>query len=90
MNIDFNRNEDVMKIALSNVKRLVATIEEGGGKKAIEKQKEKNKLNCKRTHCIICLMIKNLLLKSVHLPVMACMKNMADALQAELLQALAM
>lgn len=47
MNIDFNRNEDVMKLSLSHVKKLVATIEEGGGKKAIAKQKERNKLTAR-------------------------------------------
>ena len=47
MNIDFNRNEDVMKMALSNVKKLFNKIEEGGGKKAIQKQKERNKLTAR-------------------------------------------
>ena len=47
MNIDFNRNEDVMRIALSNVKKLFATVEEGGGKKAIQKQRERNKLTAR-------------------------------------------
>ena len=43
MNIDFNKNEDAMKIALSRARQIKTKIEEGGGKKAIEKQKEKNK-----------------------------------------------
>jgi 3-methylcrotonyl-CoA carboxylase beta subunit len=47
MNIDFNRNEDTMKLALSHVKKLVSKIEEGGGKKAIAKQKERNKLTAR-------------------------------------------
>ena len=47
MNIDFNRNEDVMKMALSNIKNLLHTIEGGGGKKAVLKQKEKNKLTAR-------------------------------------------
>jgi 3-methylcrotonyl-CoA carboxylase beta subunit len=47
MNIDFNRNDDVMKLALTNVKNLVTKIEEGGGKKAIAKQKERNKLTAR-------------------------------------------
>jgi len=47
MNIDFNRNEDVMKLALSHIKNLVNKIEEGGGKKAIAKQKERNKLTAR-------------------------------------------
>ncbi len=47
MNIDFNRNEDVMKLALSHIKNLVTKIEEGGGKKAIAKQKDRNKLTAR-------------------------------------------
>ncbi len=47
MNIDYNRNEDVMKMALGNIKTLLTTIEEGGGKKAIQKQKERNKLTAR-------------------------------------------
>lgn len=47
MNIDYNRNEDVMKMALSNIKTLLTAIEEGGGKKAIQKQKERNKLTAR-------------------------------------------
>ena len=44
MNIEFNRNEDAMKMLLSNMRRHLYKIYEGGGKKALEKQKEKNKL----------------------------------------------
>jgi len=44
MNIEFNRNEDAMKMLLSDMRQLLQKIYEGGGKKAIEKQKEKNKL----------------------------------------------
>jgi len=44
MNIEFNRNEDKMKQSLSEMNRRLEKIYEGGGKKAIEKQKEKNKL----------------------------------------------
>src|SRR6187551_3709652 len=44
MNIEFNRNEDAMKLLLSDMRRKLEKIYEGGGKKAIEKQKEKNKL----------------------------------------------
>ncbi|MEO8414523.1 MAG: carboxyl transferase domain-containing protein [Ginsengibacter sp.] len=47
MNIDFNRNEDVMKLALSHMQTLLNIIEEGGGKKAIQKQKERNKLTAR-------------------------------------------
>jgi 3-methylcrotonyl-CoA carboxylase beta subunit len=48
MNIEFNKNEDVMKLALSTLKKHFNTIELGGGKKAIEKQKEKNKLTARQ------------------------------------------
>ncbi len=44
MNIEFNRNEDAMKLLLSEMRQRLQKIYEGGGKKAIEKQKEKNKL----------------------------------------------
>jgi acetyl-CoA carboxylase carboxyltransferase component len=44
MNLEFNRNEDAMKMLLSDRQRHLQKIYEGGGKKAIEKQKEKNKL----------------------------------------------
>ena len=44
MNIEFNKNEDGMKQLLTDMHRKQEKIEEGGGKKAIAKQKEKNKL----------------------------------------------
>ncbi len=47
MNIDFNRNEDNMKLLLSQAKQKLHKIEEGGGKKAIEKQHEKKKLTAR-------------------------------------------
>src|SRR6201991_1941000 len=43
-NMDFNKNEDVMRQALSQLRARLDKIALGGGKKAIEKQKEKNKL----------------------------------------------
>jgi 3-methylcrotonyl-CoA carboxylase beta subunit len=44
MNLEFNRNEDWMKMAVSQVRQYFEKIKLGGGKKAIEKQREKNKL----------------------------------------------
>jgi 3-methylcrotonyl-CoA carboxylase beta subunit len=44
MNIGFNRNEDAMKLSLGEMRRRLEKIHEGGGTKAIEKQREKNKL----------------------------------------------
>lgn len=44
MDLEFNRNEDLIKQSLSDMRRKLEKIYEGGGKKAIEKQREKNKL----------------------------------------------
>ena len=44
MDIEFNKNEDWLKSSWSQVKHLLTEINEGGGRKAIEKQREKNKL----------------------------------------------
>jgi len=42
--LDFNKNEDAMRQALGQLRHRLEKIALGGGKKAIEKQKEKNKL----------------------------------------------
>lgn len=47
MNIEFNRNEDAMKMSLSDIQKRLEKIYLGGGKKSIEKQKEKNKLTAR-------------------------------------------
>ncbi|TDH25610.1 acyl-CoA carboxylase subunit beta [Segetibacter sp. 3557_3] len=47
MNIEFNRNEDEMKQAISKMRNHLEKIQLGGGKKAIEKQHEKNKLTAR-------------------------------------------
>ncbi len=47
MNIELNKNEDAMKLAWAQVKKQLEVIYEGGGKKAIEKQKERNKLTAR-------------------------------------------
>ncbi|MEO9023261.1 MAG: carboxyl transferase domain-containing protein [Ginsengibacter sp.] len=47
MNIEMNKNEDANKMGWSNIKGLLEKIEEGGGKKAIQKQKERNKLTAR-------------------------------------------
>lgn len=44
MNLDFNRNEDALKLLLSEMRSRLEKIYEGGGKKAADKQREKNKL----------------------------------------------
>src|ERR1044071_3198968 len=47
MNLEFNKNEDTMRMALSQLKTRFEKISLGGGKKAIEKQHEKNKLTAR-------------------------------------------
>ncbi|MEO8823246.1 MAG: carboxyl transferase domain-containing protein [Ginsengibacter sp.] len=47
MDIEMNKNEDTNRLALSNIRSLLDKIEEGGGKKAIEKQKKRNKLTAR-------------------------------------------
>jgi acetyl-CoA carboxylase carboxyltransferase component len=47
MNIEMNKNEDMNKMSWSNIQTLLEKIEEGGGKKAIQKQKERNKLTAR-------------------------------------------
>ncbi|MGN6195397.1 MAG: acyl-CoA carboxylase subunit beta [Ginsengibacter sp.] len=47
MNIEMNKNEDANKTAWRGIKNLLEKIEEGGGKKAIQKQKERNKLTAR-------------------------------------------
>lgn len=47
MNKDFNKNEDVLKMAWSYVRQKLEKIEEGGGIKAIQKQHERNKLTAR-------------------------------------------
>ena len=54
MDIEFNKNEDAMKLAWGRVKRALEVIYQGGGKKANEKQKEKNKLTARQRIKYLC------------------------------------
>jgi 3-methylcrotonyl-CoA carboxylase beta subunit len=47
MNIEQNKNEDSMKLLLSQLRQRFDIVSQGGGKKAIEKQREKNKLTAR-------------------------------------------
>lgn len=47
MDIEFNRNEDYMKQALGSIQRKLEKIYQGGGAKAAQKQKDKNKLTAR-------------------------------------------
>jgi 3-methylcrotonyl-CoA carboxylase beta subunit len=53
-NIEYNKNEDAMKLALSGLKQYREKILPGGGKKAIEKQKERNKLTARERIAYLC------------------------------------
>lgn len=46
-NLEFNRNEDWMKLLWSDAKQKLEKIKLGGGKKSIDKQHEKNKLTAR-------------------------------------------
>src|SRR5436189_1769574 len=54
MNITFNRNEDWMKLQLSEMKQRLEKIKSGGGKKAIDKQRERNKLTARERIEYLC------------------------------------
>lgn len=54
MDITFNANEDAMKMAYSQVKQRLETIYEGGGKKAKQKQHDKNKLTARERLQYLC------------------------------------
>jgi len=47
MDLTFNKNEDAMRNAWSRIRSELDKIQEGGGKKAIEKQKAKNKMTAR-------------------------------------------
>ena len=54
MNIDFNKNEDTMKLAWSQVRQRLEKIYEGGGKKSAEMQKQRNKLTARERIAYLC------------------------------------
>ena len=54
MNLTQNRNEDWMKLMLSEMKQRMEKIALGGGKKAIEKQRERNKLTARERIAYLC------------------------------------
>lgn len=53
MNIEQNRNEDANRLAWSRITQLLGRIEEGGGSKAVSKQRERNKFTARER--IACL-----------------------------------
>jgi acetyl-CoA carboxylase carboxyltransferase component len=54
MNLETNRNEDWMKLMLSEVKKQFEKIQLGGGKKSVEKQRERNKLTARERIAYLC------------------------------------
>ncbi len=47
MDIQLNKNEDALQLSLAEMRRRLAVIAEGGGKKSIQKQKDRNKLTAR-------------------------------------------
>ena len=47
MDIELNKNEDANKLAWTTIRKIADVLEEGGGKKAIQKQKDRNKLTAR-------------------------------------------
>lgn len=47
INLEFNKNEDAMKMAISDLKKINEQVKLGGGKKSIERHKEKGKLTAR-------------------------------------------
>lgn len=45
MNLEFNKNEDAMRLLVSQLKQRFAKIEQGGSKSALEKARAKNKMS---------------------------------------------
>ncbi len=54
MDVARNKNEDALRLAWSQVKMKLAKIYMGGGKKAIDKQKERNKLTPRERIAYLC------------------------------------
>jgi 3-methylcrotonyl-CoA carboxylase beta subunit len=54
MNLEQNKNEDWMKLMLSEVKQRFEKVKQGGGKKSIDKQKERNKLTARERIAYLC------------------------------------
>ncbi|MBS1756438.1 MAG: acyl-CoA carboxylase subunit beta, partial [Bacteroidetes bacterium] len=52
--IEFNKNEDALKLAWSRIRQKLEKIYEGGGLKAIKKQHEKNKLTARERINFLC------------------------------------
>ncbi|MBM3414979.1 MAG: acyl-CoA carboxylase subunit beta [Bacteroidetes bacterium] len=54
MNLEFNKNEDQLKLSLSDMRRKLEKIYEGGGKKAMEKQRSQDKLTPRERIAYLC------------------------------------
>ena len=54
MDLEFNKNEDALKLSWSRIRQKLDKIYEGGGQKAIQKQKAKNKLTARERIDFLC------------------------------------
>lgn len=47
MNLEFNKNEDLNKLKLSDINRLASTLKKGGGEKSLQKQRDQGKMTAR-------------------------------------------
>ena len=77
--LDFNKNEDALRLAVSGWRTRLDKIALGGGKTAIEKQREKNKLTARERIQYLIDEGSVLSSRSAPSPDLRCMKNKAAA-----------
>ena len=83
-NLDFNKNEDKIKLKISKMNNILQEIYKGGGEGKIKKHHDKGKLTARER--IDALLDKNTEhLKLVHLQDMKCIQNTEVVQQVELL-----
>jgi 3-methylcrotonyl-CoA carboxylase beta subunit len=54
MNLEFNKNEDAMRLSVSQMKQRHAQVSLGGGKKAMDKAREKGKMSPRERIAYLC------------------------------------
>ncbi len=79
MDIEFNKNEDVNKQLVADLKNRFKKVQEGGGAKNAAKQKEKGKMLARSEELQTSSIHNQILLKLALLLPIKCMKNTADA-----------
>ncbi|MFX8809233.1 hypothetical protein ABTM66_19225, partial [Acinetobacter baumannii] len=54
MNVEANSQEDWMKLLVSDMRQQFEKVKLGGGRKSIEKQRERNKLTARERIAFLC------------------------------------